>query len=1408
MPHATHLTTALLVFCASFWGPPAQAQDNLPPELEPWVDWVLEGHPNLNCPVTTQGTACIWPGELDLVLHGSGGTFELAVQTDRRIAVPLPGGQARWPQNVTVNGKDAVLTDKRGLPMTTLESGSHSVRGQFEWNSLPQSLPLPSTVGRVSLSINGKAVDQPAMDEQGLLRLGPGESKPASEERLNTEVSRHVTDGVPVRVDTQITLRASGSAREVTLGVVGVPGTRPVSLQADLPARFNADGALVVQVRPGTFTVEIESLHDGPVAELAPPALEEFWPEHEFWAITTNDQVRAIDLSGPPAVDPARTTLPEKWRGLSTFMVSSDVPLTFTELRRGEPEPAPNRLNLYREIWLDADGGGFTFRDRFDGDMQQEWRLSMMEPYDLGHAVTSSRDQVITRSPAGQAGVELRQSDLNLVAESRIEGRPSTLPAVGWDTDVNSLEATLRLSPGWSLLAATGVDQVPGSLLDDWDLFDLFFVLILALATGRLLGWRWAAVALVGLALSRQNHDAPVWAWVFLLTSVGLERVAQEGWPSMLSIAFRWTCTGALLLILVPFSVTEIRTGLFPVLENPWQSSTSSPSEFTSTPSQAIPDRNENSLHKHGYPEAPDEDIQYEIGNYPEAAPEGLADAFEGQKEEDLIARGSGDLGYGGRGIGGGGEYKVGLSGMKGLRSQHLSMQYDPSLVANTGAGVQQWNWSGAGGMPTLRWSGPVTSDHSVKLYLLSPLANGALHILQVLLLLALGLRMAGLRQLRPPTPSPIATRAATVLLAALMLPKAAQAAPDNHLLQELERRMTQAADCRRDCVTNPTLEFAVEGDRLVLSAEVHAAARSSWPVPGPAEAWVPDRVLLDGKPTTALARLSDGFLHIRLEPGVHELRVSGPLPPTDSTTLTLSQAPKKAQWVSNPDWSLDGLHSDATAERTVQLTRNLSRSADKSDDSTAENLAPWLMVTRTLDLGIPWRIRTEVQRVDGSDAPLSLQVPVLDGESVTDESLQVEDGKVRVSLDRNRDQVSWVSTLEEQDTIVLTAPEGVAWTENWVLSCSPMFSCTATGLDPLEHSQAGQWSPRWAPWPGESVTLAIAQPEAVPGQTITIDKARLDWTPGRRLGEGTLGVVIRSSQGGQQAITLPDGARLQKAMINGQERPLQARDNQVWVPLQPGAQSVLLSWQQTHEPALWTQVPTVDLGSPAVNVAVVLHASYERVILAVRGPGWGPVPLFWTYLLVLLLAAPLLARLPWVPLKTWQWLLLGMGMTQVPFICPLLVAVWFIVVGYRSEHAPKIGWVFNLSQLTIIGTTLIALGCLYASIHSGLLLQPDTQIRGNGSSAQELLWFADRIEGALPTPAVLSIPTWSWRVVMLLWALWLAASVLRWLPWTWKAFRKDGWFRPYVAPKKSNEAGAPPISSTPATPPEVNSDE
>ena len=89
-----------------------------------------------------------------------------------------------------------------------------------------------------------------------------------------------------------------------------------------------------------------------------------------------------------------------------------------------------------------------------------------------------------------------------------------------------------------------------------------------------------------------------------------------------------------------------------------------------------------------------------------------------------------------------------------------------------------------------------------------------------------------------------------------------------------------------------------------------------------------------------------------------------------------------------------------------------------------------------------------------------------------------------------------------------------------------------------------------------------------------------------------------------------------------------------------------------------------------------------------------------------------------------------------------------------------------------------MSLGLLYVAIHQGLLFRPDMQVAGDGSTDTLLRWYADRVTGDTPAAGVLSLPLWLYRVAMLLWALWLAASLVRGVGPAWRAFTEGGLWR------------------------------
>jgi len=72
------------------------------------------------------------------------------------------------------------------------------------------------------------------------------------------------------------------------------------------------------------------------------------------------------------------------------------------------------------------------------------------------------------------------------------------------------------------------------------------------------------------------------------------------------------------------------------------------------------------------------------------------------------------------------------------------------------------------------------------------------------------------------------------------------------------------------------------------------------------------------------------------------------------------------------------------------------------------------------------------------------------------------------------------------------------------------------------------------------------------------------------------------------------------------------------------------------------------------------------------------------------------------------------------------------------------------------------------------------------------LQWYQARCGEVLPQPGCLSVSIWWFRLLMLVWALWLAAALLRWLRLAWVRFSTGSCFRHGI---KKKPAVPPPIA-------------
>lgn len=1302
----------------------------LPDPLKPWATWALGENSQLSCPFAYQDyphKQCNWPGRLTLNLEAQGGRFDQEWTLFQDDVILLPGDPQYWPQQVSINQQTAVVMEYGGRPAIRMPAGQYKISGRFFWDNLPESLAIAENTGLIHLEINGRAINQPRIEHDAIW-LSPQQVTENGKQQnsLDIQVFRQIVDDIPLRVITRLELDVSGTPREISLPTALLPGFIPLNLDSPLPARLETDGRLSLQIRPGHWSLELIARHPALLEKLELPASRDIWPTTELWAFQAQPALRLVEIHGLTAIDGSQTNLPEQWRNLPTYQVAGGQVMIFKTLRRGDPEPEPNQLNVSRQLWLDFNGAGYTVSDSISGKMSRDWRLNATPELQVGQVLLNGENQLITQQANQTLGFELRRGRLQVQADSRIENDIGTLNAVGWQQSFQHASAVLNIPPGWRLLAVSGVDNDPDCWLSRWSLLDIFLVLIIALAVGRLWSWPWAAFALLTLTLSWHETDSPQWVWLNLLAALALLQVLPEGRLIQLARWYRNLCWLALIAIAIPFMVTQLRSAIYPQLDHP-------ASAFQ--------------------PSLPEPAAAQDFELYSKQSDNAVS-MLETQRLRSA-APASAVL-------------------KKPLSPKPAELdRIDPNANLQTGPGLPKWQWRRV----TLNWNGVVDPQQPLRLWYLSPRLNSLLKLLEVLLTITLALRMFGLFSNGWPLKQ--SKLAALIALPLFLLPTTDSHAdfPDQALLREMATRLQAAPDCLPTCAQLASIDVDAGRDTLQVELEFHAQQAVFLPLPVALKHWYPAQIEVDGRTTASLTRQDDDMLWLMLTQGVHKVVIRGGYGNRQKFTLPFPVPPHYTR-VKADGWLVDGLYENGRTGPQLEFTRS---DVETKNQPMQTALPAFVSVERTLQLGLDWRVITRVSK-QGDNASSLLQLPLLPGEAVTSAGVRVLDGKVLVNMAANQSELEWQSTLEKSNHLQLTASDSDQWREIWRADVSPTWHLQSSGIPVIQHQDAqGTWLPEWRPWPGERVELTISRPAAASGATVTIDKSMLQLWPGKRNQQLELDLDLRSSKGGQHSIELPSGAVLQSVNIDGNSQPLRQQQGTVIVPIHPGSQHIALRWQTATPQSSILTTPNVNLGVASVNSHVQIHLGEDRWLLWTWGPQFGPAALIWGMLIVLALLAIGLDRLRLTPLRHWQWFLLFVGLSQLHIAGAMLVTGWLLALDWRSRLTTQQAAWFNLMQVGLGLLSVCAILLLFTAVQQGLLGSPDMQIAGNESDAFHLKWYQDHANPQLPSASIVCAPLMLYRILMLSWALWMALSLLDWLRWGWYCFASNGYWRQSV---------------------------
>jgi hypothetical protein len=422
------------------------------------------------------------------------------------------------------------------------------------------------------------------------------------------------------------------------------------------------------------------------------------------------------------------------------------------------------------------------------------------------------------------------------------------------------------------------------------------------------------------------------------------------------------------------------------------------------------------------------------------------------------------------------------------------------------------------------------------------------------------------------------------------------------------------------------------------------------------------------------------------------------------------------------------------------------------------------------------------VRRIAPPRAALSVEIPLVAGESVLTPGVETRNGAALVGLAAGELETSWSSGLARAETITISMPEGAARSEVWSFVVSPQWHVDFEGFPAVApEAAAGNWVFRFIPRPGEQLVVRVTRPEGVEGTTLAIDSVSHHVEVGKRSSTNTLQFDYRSTQGGRHSIKLPADARVSRVSFDGAPVQLRPEKGELSLALSPGKHSVQVVWEDSRDVSFRTRPLPVDIGSPASNIQVTVALPASRWPLFATGPGVGPAVLYWGELVVFIGIAWLLGRWKQSPLSFLEWLLLGLGLSTQSWSVFSFTAAWLLAMRWREtwRHEPVSRLKFNAVQVLLASVTVLAISTLvFSGIRNGLLSAPDMGVVGANSGHTAFAWFQDKTAGALEMPAVYSVPMWIYRLLFFVWAGWMAFALVGWLKWAFNAWKNGGLWR------------------------------
>ncbi|TDR23583.1 oligosaccharide repeat unit polymerase [Marinicella litoralis] len=1314
----------------------------VPPELAQWQDWVKHDQAFRDCPYFSNQKSgiknnhvCAWPQTLKFNVDSNQAAFSMTWEVLADSWIPLPGDQASWPQQVLLNQQPAAIQKHNQEPRLWLTVGLHQVSGQFSWQTRPEKINIPAELSDISLTLDGVSVKFPVRENNALWLGEAFNEQQVEANNLDIEVNRLIIDGHPMTLFMAIDLRVSGVARSENLGRIMLPYLQITDVAGDLNAYVDQQGELWVQLKPGYSEVRISMNVNGWPDELEFKADGEHWPKQEIWAYQDNKNIRLTQIEGVTAINPEQSS--SLWNQVPNYLVNEGDTFKIIEQKRGTLNQS-EQLSLNRRAWLSFSGDVYRTKDNITGGKFGSWRLNADDNHRLLSASSHNETLLITESDTGHQGVELRKPEIDLQVDGEFS-KEFLSQISGWQVNFDSVRTELYLPHGYMALATHNVDHSRNVWIEKWRLWDIFVVMLLTVLSFKVIGIKSALAAFVTLVLGYHGLNMPLYAWANLIVAIAIIAWLPKGrWLGLFQVYALLSVLG-LLSVLLPHWVTQARLMIHPQLER----SLPSPSSFAPTPASSVKKAKDLSQ---VYTQA------YNTQNAIQA---------------DMIEE----------------QGKITVTGSRIKRADTLN-RYQADAVLQAGKGTPEWQYNSV----SLFWDGPITADQSYQLVLLSPAMRVVWRLLLILSsvywLLALLQKMRVSFKSNKTTPK---AALGSMLLLLFASPLLADNFPPEHLLEQLKNRMYQPSVCAPHCAAIESVQAQAVDQQLEMNLRYHVLDDVLVPLPDSPD-WYLTSVKVNQLAVSSRLKFQDKHW-LSLQAGIHDVLITGVLANRNSISVRFPLKPGQVK-VQSENWQFAGLDGQQLSSDTLQLIATIQ--AESNEQANATDIKPFVKVKRSLTFDDQWYIQTQVSRVAPQQGVINVTVPLVNQEFPT-EKVQLDDhGAVMVSMGPNQFEFYWRSRLERVPHLQLIASESEQYIETWEVITSPQWHVNIAGV-PLVASEnmvddADDYFVHvYMPRPGETLELDITRPKAVAGDVLSIDSSSNVYTLGKRTTKVETNIRYRATQGGHFDINLDPEAQVKKVTFDGIESNLINEDGVVAVSYLPGAHRVSIEWHVNQELGSLHHTPSINLNSHFSNLSQTIQVPRDRWLLWGHSAGVGPAFLYWGELLVFAVLAFFLARIKYSPLKFWQWLVLGCAFGTFSWLAFSVVASWLFFVGWKQDfngfdsRAKRI-----LLQWFSVFFTIGTIGVLIATVAYGLLSYPDMGVAGQNASSSTLYWYLDSGLDVLPNITLLSVHLWWYKLLILLWSIWISFAVINWLKCLFLSLNKEDWWPKFNRKKQA----------------------